>query len=193
MHETELHEDAVPVNNMGTESRREEQRGDNRISNRELFEHHPHYPRKVSEEPLEPHELIHLVFVYAKGDYEPFSSFLELVKEILGTIENGDTVTYETHDSELFPGQHDDNVHDICERAMFILPFLSPSFCCDRMLRFFTSEAIGRTRLDSTCPEGELQKYHQKAEKVCCETYSFCRPPKWYISYSNWSYYDEKY
>lgn len=164
MHETELHEDAVPVNNMGTESRREE-RGDNRISNRELFEHHPHYPRKVSEEPLEPHELIHLVFVYAKGDYETFSSFLELVKDILGTIENGDTVTYETHDSELFPGQHDDNVHDICERAMFILPFLSPSFCCDRMLRFFTSEAIGRTRLDSTCPEGELENTIKKQKK----------------------------
>lgn len=110
MHETELHEDAVPVNNRGTESRREEQRGDNRISNRELFEHHPQYPRKVSEEPLEPHELIHLVFVYAKGDYEPFSSFLELVKEILGTIENGDTVTYETHDSEFFQ----DNMMTMC-------------------------------------------------------------------------------
>lgn len=158
--------DAAPVDSRYVDARTPEHQGFiNRISNRELYERHPRYPRTVNEEPVEPDDLIHIVFVRAKEDFESFDVFLKWFKEILLTVENGDTVTYETHDSELFPGTHDDNVHDICERAMFIVPFLSKFFCTDKALRFFTSEAIGKTRLDQTCSKGALENTLKKQKR----------------------------
>lgn len=106
---------------------------------------------------MEPHDMIHIVFVYAKEDYDTFMNFLGWFKEILRTLEQGDTVTYETHDSELFTKQQDNNHCNICERAIYILAFLSPSFCSNKRLRFFTSDAIGKTRLRSICPKGALE------------------------------------
>lgn len=67
---------------------------------------------------MEPHDMIHIVFVYAKEDYDTFMDFLGWFKEILQTLEHGDTVTYETHHSELFQEQQDDNLCNICERAI---------------------------------------------------------------------------
>lgn len=84
---------------------------------------------------MEPHDMIHIVFIYAKEDYDTFMNFLGWFKEILRTLEQGDTVTYETHDSELFTKQQDNNHCNICERAIYILPFLSPSFCSNKRLR----------------------------------------------------------
>lgn len=74
---------------------------------------------------MEPIDMIHIVFVYAKEDYDTIMDFLGWFQEILQTLEHGDTVTYETHHSELFQEQQDDNLCNICERANYILPFLS--------------------------------------------------------------------
>lgn len=164
MEDTEF--DAAPVDSRCTDARSLRHRGFiNRISNRELYERHSSYPRTVDDDPVEPEDLIHIVFVRAKEDFEPFDVFLKWFKDILLTVENGETVKYETHDSELFPGTHDDNIHDICERAMFIVPFLSKVFCTDKALRFFTSEAIGKTRLDQTCTKGQLEKTLKRQKK----------------------------
>lgn len=164
MEDTEL--DAAPVDSRFTDARSPGHPGFiNRISNQELYERHPSYPRTVDEDPVEPVDLIHIVFVRAKEDYDTFDGFLKWFTDILLTVENCKTVKYETHDSELFPGTHDDNIHDICERAILIVPFLSKFFCTDKALRFFTSEAIGKTRLDQTFPKGALEKKIKQQKK----------------------------
>lgn len=119
--------------------------------------------RPVGEGPMDSLELIHFVFVHAKEDYDNFMDFIGWFEAIY--IENGLTVRFETHDSELFPSPYDEKVHDISERAIFILPFLSPFFCSDKLLKFFTSEAIGKTRLDQTCPKGALENTIKKQKR----------------------------
>ncbi|XP_022297552.2 uncharacterized protein LOC111106952 isoform X3 [Crassostrea virginica] len=122
----------------------------NRISNAELYNNNPHYPRNADQNPVEPIDLIHFVFVFAHEDWTKFNEFYTWFKGIVSTLPNGDQVKMEKYDSQVFPPTHDENVHDICERAMFILPFLSQNFCTNNHLRFFLSEGIGSTRLDPT-------------------------------------------
>lgn len=72
--------DAAPVDSRYVDARTPEHQGFiNRISNRELYERHPHYPRTVNEEPVEPDDLIHIVFVRAKEDFESFDVFFKVV------------------------------------------------------------------------------------------------------------------
>lgn len=141
----ELHEDAVPPTvdqNIRSQI--------NRISNTELFNSNPLYPRNADQNPVEPIDLIHFVFVFAHEDWTKFNEFYTWFKGIVSTLPNGNQVKMEKYDSQVFPPTHDENVHDICERAMFILPFLSQNFCTNKHLRFFLSEGIGSTRLDPT-------------------------------------------
>lgn len=158
--------DAAPVDSRCKDASTQGHQGFvNRISNRELYERHPSYPKTSYEEPVEPHDLIHIVFVYAKDDYKAFKEFFSWFKEILRTVENGHAVKIADHESEHFPCPYDDNVYDISERAIFILPFLSKSFCTSKVLRFFTSEAIGMTRLDPTCHTGAMEQTIKKQKK----------------------------
>lgn len=171
MDTSDLEKDAAPVDNRSTNGSGSRPRGKpltrNRISNSELLRSDPQYPRNAAHDPLEPMDLVHIVFVSAKEDYEQFQKFLQWFEQIKYTIENGRTIKIETHDSEEFPPAHDDNIHDICERAMFILPFLSKHYCSDQKLRFFTSEGIGKTRLDPVPTIGKCSKVMQKQKKYC--------------------------
>ncbi|XP_061175857.1 uncharacterized protein LOC133184798 [Saccostrea echinata] len=141
--------------------------GPNRISNAEVYRNDPRYPRNATQEAVEPFELVHFVFVSAKEDFSKFEEFRIWFQRIVYTIENGKFVKIETHDSEEFPPAHDDNVHDICERAIYILPFLTKNYCSDKKLQFFTSEGIGKTRLDPTTPTGHCSKV-VKDQKMYC-------------------------
>lgn len=162
---TDIDTDALPIDSC-IDARLSEHRGSiNRLSDEELRERHPRYPRTAFGEPLEPKDLIHFVFVYANKDYHKFTEFYEWFKEIKSTIKDGHTVKCDDRESELFPRNHDDNINEICERAIFILPFLSKSFCDDEVLRFFTSEAIGTTRLDQTSAQGSLENVLKKQKR----------------------------
>lgn len=162
---TDIDTDALPIHSC-IDARLSEHRGSiNRLSDEELRERHPRYPRTAYGEPLEPKDLIHFVFVYANKDYHKFTEFYEWFKEIKSTIKDGHTVKCNDRESELFPRNHDDNINEICERAIFILPFLFKSFCDDEVLRFFTSEAIGTTRLDQTSAQGSLENVLKKQKR----------------------------
>lgn len=196
----DIEADALPVDNRCMDTRTPgHQKVINRISNRELFKRHPHYPKTAYGEPVEPKDLIHFVFVYADEDYCKFMEFTKWFETIKSTINNGHTVTCINHESEQFPYKYDDNIHDICERAIFILLFLSQSFCTDKVLRFVTSEAIGKTRLDKTFAKGSLENIfkNQKNDAVRpihtehCDKRTY-RTPVGFSMMPGIQYYDEK-
>ncbi|XP_062610475.1 uncharacterized protein LOC134272238 [Saccostrea cucullata] len=141
--------------------------GPNRINDAEVYRNDPRYPSSATHEPVEHFHLVHFVFVSAKEDFSKFAEFRIWFQNIVDTIENGANVKIEPHDSEEFPPAHDDNVHDICERAMFILPFLTKNYCSDKKLQFFTSEGIGKTRLDPTTPTGHCSKVVKNQKMYC--------------------------
>lgn len=160
---TDIDTDALPLYSRRIDARLSEHQGSiKRPSDGELKERHPRYPKTANGEPLKPTDLIHFVFVYANEDYHKFREFSEWFEEIKSTIKNGHTVKCYDRESEMFPRNHDDNINEICERAIFILPFLSKYFCDDKVLRFFTSEAIGTTRLDQTSAQGSLENVFKK-------------------------------
>lgn len=158
----ELHEDAVPPTvdqNIRSQI--------NRISNTELFNSNPLYPRNADQNPVEPIDLIHFVFVFAHEDWEKFHEFYEWFKDIVSTSPYGDQVKMEKYDSHVLPPARDDNIRDVCERAIFILPFLSHHYCTNKYLTFFLTEGIGCTRLHPKCPSiaGNVSYVVEKQKK----------------------------
>ena len=154
--DTEL--DAVPVDPRCPVARGTRgQLPNNRISNAEPYSNHPH--------PVEPIDLFHFVFVYDYEDWTKFNEFSDWFKDIVSTLPDGNQVKMEKYDSQVFPPIHDENVHEICERAIFILPFLSQNFCMNKQLKFFLSEGIGKTRLDQTPVSSNLSDVVKKQKK----------------------------
>lgn len=147
-------EDAVPTDISISEAKNPaEEVLYTRISDQEISD----YPMTLDTKPVKPEDLVHFVFVVSMDDYDRYHEILDWFKEIEFTIEKkGQIVKYETHDSYIFKSKYNEKVHDICEKAIFILPLLSENFSKDKFSAFVTEEAIGVTRLDDACYEGKL-------------------------------------
>lgn len=148
-------EDSVPI----SEARNPVEEVYTRISDRELSD----YTVTLDIKPVKPEDLVHFVFVVSMNDFDRYIEILNWFKEIECTIEKkGQIVKYETQDSTIFKTRYDEKVHNICEKAIFILPLLSENFWKDKFCEFFKSEVIGLTRLDDTCYKGILGKIIQE-------------------------------
>lgn len=147
-------EDAVPTDISISEAKNPaEEVLYTRISDQEISD----YPMTLDTKPVKPEDLVHFVFVVSMDDYDRYHEILDWFKEIEFTIEKkGQIVKYETHDSYIFKSKYNEKVHDICEKAIFILPLLSENFSKDKFSAFVTEEAIGVTRLNDACYKGKL-------------------------------------
>lgn len=150
----DIEEDAVPTGSSISEARNPaEEVLYTRISDQEISD----YPMTLDTKPVKPEDLVHFVFVVSMNDFDRYHEILDWFKEIEFTIEKkGQIVKYETQDSYIFKSKYTEKVHDICEKAIFILPLLSENFSKDKFSAFVTEEAIGVTRLDDACYKGTL-------------------------------------
>lgn len=150
----DIEEDAVPTGSSLSEARNPaEEVLYTRISDQEISD----YPMTLETKPVKPEDLVHFVFVVSMNDFDRYHEILDWFKEIEFTIEKkGQIVKYETQDSYIFKSKYTEKVHDICEKAIFILPLLSENFSKDKFSAFVTEEAIGVTRLDDACYKGTL-------------------------------------
>lgn len=198
---SDTEEDAIPADRSKTENTilvKEEIY--NRISDRELSDCHPSDFRILHRKSVGLENLVHFVFVVSTKDFNKYTELLQWFKEIELTVDKkGHDLKYETQDSRLFKCRYDEKVHDISEKAIFILPLLSEFFMEDAFCRFFNTEVIGKTRLDDTCDEGIMGSIlrEQKQDAVrpifltCPGTAKFLRPPG-FLMMKGINYYDKE-
>ena len=108
-------------------------------------------PKDHNDQPMTPDQLIDIVIVYAKSDYELANEYKEWLITIASTESLFD-IKVELYTSEdHFPANDVRVVEEVVNKSMRVLMLLSANFTEEVSLTFIKEEAIGLTRLQE-CP-----------------------------------------
>ena len=109
-------------------------------------------------------DLFDFIIVYAKEDYGEVDQCKTWMENLL-TRNNITDVKIELFDSEEFPPSDIANVDDIINRGMKVLLYLTPNFCTQKNLEFFSESGVYKTRIEQYPLDTRLEKERHEIRK----------------------------
>ncbi|XP_071181507.1 uncharacterized protein [Mytilus edulis] len=115
-------------------------------------------PRDHCDQPLTGDQLMEVVIVYAKSDYDQASRYKEYLEKIAEKGRMPD-ITIVLYTSEDFPNNDVKVVEEVVNRSMRVLMLLSGNFATEVNLNFIKEETIGLTRLQEIPPQEQMSLF----------------------------------